>query len=60
MADLRRKYICISDVALVETHSCGVPFFPFPFYGGIGKYSSAGYDRKGLEYTEFLRKIQPR
>ena len=34
-------------------------FVPFPFSGGIGKRSSAGYDRKVPEYTEFLRKIQP-
>ena len=32
MADLRRKYVCRSDVALVETHSFDLPF---PFYGGI-------------------------
>ena len=31
----------------------------FPFYGGIGKGSSSGYDRKVPEYIEFLRKIQP-
>ena len=30
MADLRRKYVCRSAVALVETHSFGVPF---PFSG---------------------------
>ena len=35
-------------------------FINFPFYGGIGKRSSAGYDMKVLEYMEFLRKIQPR
>ena len=35
-------------------------FVHFPFSGGIGKRSSAGYDRKVPEYTEFLRKIQPR
>ena len=33
MSDLRRKYVCRSDVVLVETHSVGVPF---PFSGGIG------------------------
>ena len=32
---------------------------PFPFYGGIGKHSSAGYDRKVPEYTEFLQKYNP-
>ena len=26
----------------------------------VGKPSSAGYDRKVPEYTEFLREIQPR
>ena len=57
MADLLRKYVRRSAVALVETHSFGFPFFvPFPFSGGIGKRSSAGYDRKVPEYTEFLRK----
>ena len=60
MADIRSKYVCRSAVALVETHSFGVPFFPFPFSGGIGKLISAGYDRKVLEYTEFLLTIQPR
>ena len=60
MADPRRKYVCRSDVALVETHSFGIPFCYFPFSGGIRKRSSAGYDRKVPEYTEFLRKIQPR
>ena len=35
-------------------------FFPFLFSGGIGKCSSAGYDRKVPEYTEFLQNIQPR
>ena len=29
MADLRRKYICTSAVALVETHSFGVTFRSF-------------------------------
>ena len=57
MSDLRRKYICISVVALVKTHSFG---FNFPFYGGIGKHIYVGYDRKAPEYTEFLQKIQPR
>ena len=56
IADLRRKCVCRSAVVLVETHSFGIPFFPFPFSGGIGKHSSAGYDRKVQEYTEFLRK----
>ena len=56
MADLRRKYVCRSAVALVKTHSFGVTFL---FSGGIGKLSSAGYDKKVPEYTELLRKIQP-
>ena len=30
-------------------------FVPFPFSGDIGKPSSAGYDMKVQEYTEFLR-----
>ena len=48
MADLHRKYVCRSDVALVETNSFGVPFlFLFRFLaaksnvvtlGMIGKY----------------------
>ena len=33
MVDLSRKYVCRSDVALVETHSFGVSF---PLSGGIG------------------------
>ena len=37
MADLRRKYVCRLDVALVETHSFGAPF---PFSGGIEKRTS--------------------
>ena len=36
MADLPRKYVCRSDVGLVETHSFGVHFFLFAFSGGIG------------------------
>ena len=53
IADLRRKYVCRSSVALVETHSFCIPF---PFSGGIGKRSSSGCDRKVPEYTEFLQK----
>ena len=59
MADLRRKYVCRSDVALVKTTfrwcSFSFLFVPFPFSGGIGKRSSAGYDKKVPEYMEFLR-----
>ena len=29
-------------------------FINFQFSGGIGKHSSAGYDRRVPEYTEFL------
>ena len=52
MADLRRKYVCRSAVALVDTTFL---FVPFPFSGGIGEISSAGYDRKVAGYTEFLQ-----
>ena len=30
-------------------------FIPFMFSSGIGNRSSAGYDRKVLEYRQFLR-----
>ena len=32
MADRRRKYVCRSAVALVETHSLGVPFRSFSVF----------------------------
>ena len=32
IADLRRKCVCRSDVALVETHSFGVPFRSFSVF----------------------------
>ena len=59
MADLRRKYIYISAVAMVEMTFPWHSFFTFPFFDGIGKLRSDGYDKKVTEYTEYLRKIQP-
>ena len=32
----------------------------FSIYGGRGKHSSTGYERKVPEYTEFLQEKQPR
>ena len=46
MADLWRKYVCRSSLAMVETHSFGVFFIPFPFSGSIGQRISAGYNSK--------------
>ena len=57
MADLRSKYVYRSYIALLETTFFWIFFSVFWWRGGP---SSAGYDRKVPEYTEFLHKIQPR
>ena len=57
MADLHRKYVCRSYLTLVETYYFGIPLLSS---GGIDTSSSAGYDRKVPDYTEFLWTIQPR
>ena len=56
MADLQRKYLCISAIALIETNSFGVLVHSFYVFCDIGKHSSAGYVRKVPKYIESFRK----
>ena len=53
MADLQKKYICRSAVALVETHSFGVPFRSFSILWCIWSRSSSRYE--GIPPEELWR-----